>query len=1075
MTYIGHTAHLKTKPVDKQCHSEEFGAFVREYGATVWSSDTMTFGPPPMRLENAYEAALKYDWPCMSEHLNPDAFHFGEEHLRRSFKPVFCNRACTGPELENYLKSADHKVSNNLRNPARYSGPGAVFDKVSIDKTPWLEPGKVYDLIWTYRYTIPVSSCRLKYEMRPLEKGPRHYNPAQVNHYIMGVNLFSHHHDVFLKMFTDRYAKTAVGINPFQGGWDELYRRLKRKGSRYISTDISKQDAHMMSKFIYMIRDLFLEYGEYSDIERIWVTKWFEDIVETIIVLPDGHCYIKHLGNPSGNYLTCMINTFHTIFLMAYSMFRNGMVTTIEEFEEILAACFGDDNVMEFHKDWDFDAYASTIKNELGHDLTLEAPLGHLRDQTFLSKAFYKPPGRNVWVFIPTNYEKNFASLWYNNGNNMEKYIQMVASYRLLYYWSQPHFQWLTHLYRFLRRYCDNLRLQKCWVDNFKSDAEIESLHLGVLEGDTLSSYTELISLASADYDVLQGGGEEAPTRRFITGSLRPVINKSRLEIVLQMAPDNESKKRKRSKKNSKGKGKAAPPKAAPQPQKKKSGKKKKGSSSGLGSYLEPPKAPVAKYPGMAFIRNQSFQSYVTNSPIPVNLGGSTYNCVFFDRLMEFTTPADGKMSFTVKPNLRESLVVKNGEAASGTDVKGSYLFNGGANSHNSFNYKHRGHYGAENNSGYHLTFPKGSNNCWMDGIAEFDVNAKGSQLVRAVLDPVTEEYHFPISGTSPAGGSGSNISIIMNRQLLPADAGHGAESVKFGVQYLPAGGAWTDLHCKTLVTADGQNFQLAVANGLVAGAAWVDLRFGFVTTNLRQELSILSCAWSVNTLTNTMTANDGTIQVHPQNGELYNELLLQNNSAVCAGTLAWWGYEGDLEKSGEWIGTAQPQGAYSREVPSKDEMLQKAPWKRIRVGKGLIGVGYMNNMVQGFTPHPLTATNPGVDDIHVCVETNGAQKISLLMVHCVYYEPTTRFTATVKVPQEVGAECNLLNFINGSEKIFENENHIPAMIASGKRALEWAGAGVATIEKYSAAGASMLMKVSKGAAFVAPLLMAML
>jgi len=1035
-----------------------------------------------MRLENAYEAALKYNWPDMSMNLDPDATQFAETYLRRSFKPVFCNRACTGPELENYLKSADHAIDNNLRNPARYSGPGAVFDLVSIDKTPWLEPEKVYDLLWTFRYTIPISSCRLKYEMRPLEKGPRHYNPAQVNHYIMGVNLFSHHHNEFLKMFVDRYAKTAVGINPFQGGWDELYRRLKRKGARYISTDISKQDAHMMSKFIYLIRDMFLDYSDYTDIEKLWVTKWFEDIVETIIVLPDGHCYLKHLGNPSGNFLTCMINTFHTIFLMAYSMFRNGMVTTIEEFEEILAACFGDDNVMEFHEDWDFDAYASTIKHELGHDLTLEAPLGHLRDQTFLSKAFFKPPGRNIWVFIPTNYEKNFASLWYNNGNNMEKYIQMVASYRILYYWSQPHFEWLTHLYRFLRKYCSSPKLEKCWFDNFKSNYEIESLHLGILEGSQKTSDDEMMALALEEFDILQGGSHSTPTRRDIAGSLRPAINKSRLETNLVffrgntyltiMAPDNEQKKRKRSRKGGKGKGKAAAPKPAPKPQPKKSSK---GKGKGPGP-LAPPKPRGPHYPGEAFIRNQSFQSYVTNSPIPVNLGGKTMNCVYFDRLMEFTTPDDGKMSFTIKPSLRESLIVKStGDKASGKDVKSSYLFNGGAGSHNSFDYKHKGYYGTSNSSGYHLTFPKGTNTVWMDGVAEFDVNASGVQLVRAVLDPIEESYHFPISGTSPAGGCGSNISVVMNRQLLLNDAAHAAEQLRFGVQYKPAGGAWTDLHMVTLTNSSGLSFQLTVPEGLVPAVTWVDLRFGFICTNLRQELSISSAAWSVNTLTNTMTANDGTVDIHSQNGELYDELMLQNPECVVTGEMGWWAYEGDMEKSGEWLITTQPQHAYPREVPTKEEMLGKAPWKRIRVGKGCIGVGYMNNIQSGFTPHPLNATNPGVDDVHVIVETNGPQKISLLMIHCVYYEPTTRFTATVKVPQEVGAETNLINFINGSETTFENENHIPAMIASGKRALEWAGAGVATIADYSAKGASMLMKVSKGAAFIAPLLMAVL
>lgn len=1086
MTYLGHSAHLRSKPIDKQQHGALIEEFVKENGAELWGGEGLTYGPPPMSVDDAYTATWKYNHPDMSDLLDPESFFFGEECLRRNFKGALCNRACTRVELENFLLTADHTKNDNLRNPARVGGPGAIFDRVSADKTPWLRPGKVHEFLWCYPYTIPISSSRLKYEMRPLEKGPRHYNPGQVNHYVMGVNLFSHHHERFLKMFVDRYAKTAVGINPFQGGWDELYRRLKRKSARYISTDINKQDAHMMAKYIFMVRDLFLEFSDFTDIEKIWAHKWFDDLVHTIVVLPDGHCYLKHVGNPSGNFLTCMINTFHTIFVMAYSLFRNGMITTVEQFEELLAVCFGDDSTMEWGKDWDFTKYASTIASELGHDLTLESPLGHLRDQVFLSKSFYKPPGLNVWAFIPTNFEKNFASLWYNNGNDVGKYLQMVASYRMLYFWSQPHYVWLTNLYKFIRKACRTPQLEKAWIDNFKSDRQIRSLHLGVLEGlrapecqDNVlfEAYSEMLKPVEFDlfgpadeFDVLQGGETPTLSGCFVAGRLRPVIINHHIII---MVDTNNGGSKKRSRKRGKGKSKKAPsmpPAAPPMPKGKGKAKKAKKTTTKAVSYSAP-------YAGEAFIKNQSFASYMDNAPVPVNLGGRTNNCVFFDRLIEFTTPASGSMDFTIKPNLVESLIVNDGSSANGSDVKGSYLFNGGAGSHNAFDYGRRGHMPSDNSSGYHLTFPKGTNECFMDGIAEFDINATGNSLVRALYETDTEQYMFPISGATPASGAGGSLALVMNRTLLPADAGHAAESFQVCVQYRPAGGVWTNFYSKVMLTADGQAFAQSLASGLPAAVVtqFSKLRFGFVATNLRAELSVSSASWSVNTIPNFMTAGEGSIKVYRQNADLYQELSLQNQKASVVGVLGWWAYEGDLEKSGEWVGSAQPQGVFSRDCPGKAELLQKSPWKRIRLGKGLVGIGYMNNTNDGFTPHPLNATNIGVDELHVCVETNGSQKISLLMVHCVYYEPTTRFTATVKVPQEVGAETNLINFIVGSEKIFENENHIKNMMLSAKRALSWAGANQATIEKYVSTGASLLMKVSRGVATVSPLLLALL
>ena len=115
--------------------------------------------------------------------------------------------------------------------------------------------------------------------------------------------------------FIASHLKTSsvVGMNPFVGGWNELYNKLKshpmRNRSKIVGFELdeSEYDSSMRTFLFEAICDFRIKCLRVQDrtpenINRI--RQYYRNIVNSVIITADGIIVQKHLGNPSGSVNT---------------------------------------------------------------------------------------------------------------------------------------------------------------------------------------------------------------------------------------------------------------------------------------------------------------------------------------------------------------------------------------------------------------------------------------------------------------------------------------------------------------------------------------------------------------------------------------------------------------------------------------------------------------------------------------------------------------------------------------------------------------------------------------------------
>lgn len=140
--------------------------------------------------------------------------------------------------------------------------------------------------------------------------------------------------DISQKLIASGYVKTGIafGFNPFGGGMQRFARYLGGvKGGKGWEFDVSKMDANLHQWIIQRIADLLFSFLKKEHQTPSMKQRW-DNLVAALcmcpVVLPDGTVWLKGEsgfgGNPSGQFLTSIMNSLYSKFLLIYGFIKLG-------------------------------------------------------------------------------------------------------------------------------------------------------------------------------------------------------------------------------------------------------------------------------------------------------------------------------------------------------------------------------------------------------------------------------------------------------------------------------------------------------------------------------------------------------------------------------------------------------------------------------------------------------------------------------------------------------------------------------------------------------------------------------
>jgi len=199
-----------------------------------------------------------------------------------------------------------------------------------------------------------VATNSLKEELRTAEKisqnSIRTFTSMPVDATVHGTRLFV---DMNEKMY-DSHLKTAsvVGMSPYDGNWNTLYKKLNKFRNGY-ALDEKEYDSSLRVYLMWgcaQFRFKMLAPEFRIKENQLRIQTYYRNLINTLILTPEGIIIQKKTGNPSGSCNTITDNTLILYTLMAYAWIRtskqnNVQLTTYEDFEQhTRKALVGDDN-----------------------------------------------------------------------------------------------------------------------------------------------------------------------------------------------------------------------------------------------------------------------------------------------------------------------------------------------------------------------------------------------------------------------------------------------------------------------------------------------------------------------------------------------------------------------------------------------------------------------------------------------------------------------------------------------------------------------------------------------------------
>jgi len=252
--------------------------------------------------------------------------------------------------LDEAISHLDMSTSSGAPFNVRYPTKKELFEKFPTF-TEWLQEDWER-LANDPEYTFIVTNS-LKEEMRPdfkiAENSIRVFTAVAVDGTVHGTRLFV---DMNEKMYNSHLrSSSAVGMSPLKGNWDRLYRKLKRFEKGY-ALDESQYDSSLRAFLMWgcaRFRWEMLRIEDRTEANLHRVKTYYRNLINSVILTPEGVLVMKKTGNPSGSVNTIADNTLILYTLLAYAWIRlsknDKEMQGYEAFEaETAKALVGDDN-----------------------------------------------------------------------------------------------------------------------------------------------------------------------------------------------------------------------------------------------------------------------------------------------------------------------------------------------------------------------------------------------------------------------------------------------------------------------------------------------------------------------------------------------------------------------------------------------------------------------------------------------------------------------------------------------------------------------------------------------------------
>lgn len=310
----------------------------------------LSWGIPKPNPEAAYKSLAKYAKSIlpMDEDEVYDmnlAWSWTERHFGLYMKD---SRVFT---LEEAIQELDMSTSSGSPFNTVYPKKKELFEK-DESITAWLE--KDWNLLGEDPNWTCVATNSLKEELRTKEKmdanSIRTFTSMPVDATVHGTRLFV---DMNQKMYKSHLkTASAVGMSPYEGNWNILYKKLNVFRNGY-ALDEKEYDSSLRAYLMWgcaQFRYKMLRKEDRTSENKLRIQTYYRNLINTLILTPEGIIIQKKTGNPSGSCNTITDNTLILYTLMAYAWIRTSKKEYIdycnyEDFEILTAkALVGDDN-----------------------------------------------------------------------------------------------------------------------------------------------------------------------------------------------------------------------------------------------------------------------------------------------------------------------------------------------------------------------------------------------------------------------------------------------------------------------------------------------------------------------------------------------------------------------------------------------------------------------------------------------------------------------------------------------------------------------------------------------------------
>jgi len=307
------------------------------------------WGLPKPNQEAAYKSLAKYGKDVLPmDDQGVQDMNLAWQWVEQQFGPYMRNARIVS--LQEAVDRMDKSTSTGSPFNLLYPTKRECFEKDAA-LMKWFEDD------WELLANDPNWTCictnSLKEEMRTDEKiddnSIRTFTAMAMDSTVHGTRLFVDQNE---KMY-DSHLKTAsaVGMSPLKGNWDRLYRKLKKFRKGY-ALDESQYDSSLRCYLMWgcaQFRWKMLRSEDQTAENLRRIKTYYRNLVNTLVLTPEGVLIFKKTGNPSGSVNTISDNTLILYCLLAFAWIKStkGMpeMSSYEAFEEETSkALVGDDN-----------------------------------------------------------------------------------------------------------------------------------------------------------------------------------------------------------------------------------------------------------------------------------------------------------------------------------------------------------------------------------------------------------------------------------------------------------------------------------------------------------------------------------------------------------------------------------------------------------------------------------------------------------------------------------------------------------------------------------------------------------